>query len=71
MIVCHCKALSDQDVRSHANQGARTVREVGVRCGAGRVCGGCRPVIAQILTERTPGKGQASASHGIVLAASK
>lgn len=71
MLVCHCKAISDQDVRSHAKAGARTLREVGRACGAGRVCGGCRPVIAEILGERSSGPGQAPAAHGVMLSASK
>jgi len=71
MLVCHCKAVSEREVRSHASSGARTVNEVGKRCGAGRVCGGCRPVIAEILSERAAGASQGSAAHGVVLAASK
>jgi bacterioferritin-associated ferredoxin len=49
MIVCHCFRVSDREIRKCAQEGARTVCEVGRECGAGAGCGGCRPAIAQIL----------------------
>jgi bacterioferritin-associated ferredoxin len=49
MIVCHCFRVSDREIRQCAQEGARTVCEVGRECGAGAGCGGCRPAIAQIL----------------------
>ena len=49
MIVCHCFRVSDREIRQCAQEGARTVCEVGRECGAGAGCGGCRPAIAQII----------------------
>jgi bacterioferritin-associated ferredoxin len=49
MVVCHCKGLTDRDVRSAIEAGACTRRDVVRRCGAGSVCGGCRPVIDELL----------------------
>ena len=49
MIVCHCKAKSDRDIREAASTGARTMREVADRCFAGTDCGGCVRAIRQIL----------------------
>jgi bacterioferritin-associated ferredoxin len=49
MLVCHCKGLSDRDIRRTIETGARTAREVARECGAGSVCGGCRPVIHDLL----------------------
>ncbi len=55
MIVCHCKALSDQSIRRVIRRGADSTREVARACGAGRICGGCRPAIRQLLQdERSP-----------------
>jgi bacterioferritin-associated ferredoxin len=56
MLVCHCKGLTDRDVRSAIEAGACTRREVTRSCGAGSVCGGCRPLIDELLEtgERAP-----------------
>ena len=55
MLVCHCKGLTDRDVRRAIESGACTRRDVVRRCGAGSVCGGCRPLIDELLEsgERT------------------
>lgn len=53
MLVCHCRAVTDRQIEAAALCGAGTVREVVQACGAGGVCGGCRPVIEEIL-EETP-----------------
>lgn len=53
MIVCHCKGVSDRAVRRAVAEGARTRGQVARRCGAGTVCGGCRPVIQELLAEST------------------
>jgi bacterioferritin-associated ferredoxin len=49
MLVCHCKGLTDRDVRRTIEAGACTRRDVVRRCGAGSVCGGCRPLIDELL----------------------
>lgn len=49
MLVCHCRAVSDRHIHAAALGGARRVRDVVSTCGAGGVCGGCRPVIEEIL----------------------
>jgi bacterioferritin-associated ferredoxin len=54
MLVCHCKALTDRDVKSAIEAGACTRREVARRCGAGSVCGGCRPLIDELLDAGAP-----------------
>lgn len=55
MLVCHCKAVPERRIRAEAVLGAASVDEVGDRCGAGTDCGGCRPVIEEILDETTLG----------------
>ena len=51
MLVCHCKGLTDRAVRRTVKHGACSVAEVTRACGAGGVCGGCRPTIEAIVEE--------------------
>jgi bacterioferritin-associated ferredoxin len=51
MIVCHCKGISDRQLREVVAAGATTRRKLARACGAGAACGGCRPVIDEILGE--------------------
>ncbi len=53
MIVCHCKAVSDRQVRAAVRAGASRRGAVARACGAGTVCGGCRPVIDEIVSAET------------------
>lgn len=55
MIVCHCKGITDREIRSAVRDGAKTKRQVARACQAGRSCGGCHPVIREIIDdEREP-----------------
>jgi bacterioferritin-associated ferredoxin len=49
VIVCHCQVVSDRAIRREVEAGARTVDEIGARCGAGTCCGSCRPTITVLL----------------------
>lgn len=49
MIVCHCRAVNHRQIEAAALCGASSVREIVGACGAGGVCGGCRPVIEELL----------------------
>lgn len=49
MVVCHCRAVSDRGIRHAVERGAVDVESVTRQCGAGSVCGGCRPTIAMLL----------------------
>lgn len=51
VLVCHCKAVNDRQIEAAALCGAGSVRDVVQACGAGGVCGGCRPVIQEIISE--------------------
>ena len=55
MIVCHCKGLTDRDVRSAVRCGAMTRGSVARACGAGAECGGCRPAIEEIIEQALAG----------------
>jgi bacterioferritin-associated ferredoxin len=50
LIVCHCQGVSDRSIRQAVREGARTVGLVARACRAGRMCGGCRPAICEIIT---------------------
>ncbi|WCK55264.1 nitrite reductase large subunit NirB [Aneurinibacillus sp. Ricciae_BoGa-3] len=49
-IICGCNGVSKGTIiDAIRDKGAHTVAEIGACTGAGRSCGGCKPVIAQIL----------------------
>ncbi len=41
MLICLCHPTSNRDVDNVIDEGARTVEEIGQRCGAGTGCGAC------------------------------
>jgi len=49
MIVCHCQAVNDRAIREAIRRGARSPREIALACQAGRRCGGCLPVVRELL----------------------
>ncbi|HET8938427.1 MAG TPA: (2Fe-2S)-binding protein [Polyangiales bacterium] len=51
MIVCHCHRVCDRTIRAAVRSGACTEEAVGEVCGAGSMCGGCVPAVAEIIEE--------------------
>jgi bacterioferritin-associated ferredoxin len=49
MLVCHCFVIRARDVRTAIQSGARSARDVARACGAGGACGGCVPMIEELL----------------------
>ncbi|NLE85641.1 MAG: (2Fe-2S)-binding protein [Myxococcales bacterium] len=49
MLICHCHGVTDRTIKACAMDGARTVAQVGRRCGAGTGCGGCVGAIRDVL----------------------
>lgn len=49
MILCHCRVVSDDEVRDAIACGASDVCEVARACGAGTGCGGCLPAVRDLL----------------------
>jgi len=49
VIVCHCRAVNHTVVLDTINSGASDLDTVAATCGAGSVCGGCRPTIAAFM----------------------
>jgi bacterioferritin-associated ferredoxin len=52
VIVCHCNAVSDREVRAAVLEGACDVDDVTRFCGAGGDCGSCRASIEALLDVR-------------------
>jgi NAD(P)H-nitrite reductase large subunit len=50
MIVCHCRAVNHTTVLDAIGDGAIDVEMVAANCGAGSVCGGCRPTVQSLLS---------------------
>jgi len=51
MVVCHCNAVSDREIRREILAGALDGEALAKRCGAGDRCGGCQPVIDALIAE--------------------
>jgi nitrite reductase (NADH) large subunit len=54
MIVCHCRGVSDRAIRSAVRGGARSCQQVENTCKAGLCCGGCQPLIREIIEREAP-----------------
>ena len=62
MIVCHCHGVSDRAIRAAVKlEGAACADDVGSLCEAGTGCGGCLPLVEEIL--EAEGAGMRAASH--------
>ncbi|HUJ61731.1 MAG TPA: (2Fe-2S)-binding protein [Kofleriaceae bacterium] len=52
MIVCLCYPTSDRELDAIIDEGARTVEEIGRRCGAGTGCGNCLAELRERIEAR-------------------
>jgi bacterioferritin-associated ferredoxin len=50
--VCICRVVSSTTVRAAIADGARTVRQVALACGAGQDCGRCVAHVRALLEEQ-------------------
>jgi len=50
-IVCHCNAVRERTIQKAIRRGATTLEDVQAECGAATRCGGCVPVVRQMLAE--------------------
>jgi bacterioferritin-associated ferredoxin len=71
MLVCHCMRVRSQDIVEAVEAGARTVREVARCTGAGTRCGGCGPLVVELVHEQVAHARarEAAATHAEVRAA--
>ncbi len=51
VIVCHCHGVSDRTIRKAVREGACSLRQVARASRAGRMCGGCRPVVERLIDD--------------------
>ncbi|MGW2550507.1 (2Fe-2S)-binding protein [Streptomyces sp. NPDC001635] len=49
MYVCSCFGITEQQVKQHAENGARTPRQIASACKAGTDCGSCVRRIQSLL----------------------
>ena len=49
MIVCHCHGVTDREIRSIVQDGAKSCADVAACCGASSGCGGCEALVAEII----------------------
>jgi bacterioferritin-associated ferredoxin len=49
MFICSCKAVTDRTIKATLAAGARCPEAVSEMCGAGSMCGGCRPAIRKLI----------------------
>lgn len=57
MLVCHCRKVFDRDIRAVARE-TRSLAGVCRRSGAGTCCGGCVPLIRDLVVEETGADGE-------------
>jgi bacterioferritin-associated ferredoxin len=50
-IVCHCYAVRERTLQKVIRRGAVTLEDVQAECGATSRCGGCEPVVREMLDE--------------------
>lgn len=51
MLVCHCRGVSDRQIKRAVKNGACSLRDVARETGAGMRCGGCRSSVAQVVQQ--------------------
>ena len=49
MLVCHCMAVDERELRQAIADGARDAFDIAQACDAGTVCGSCVPTICALL----------------------
>ena len=49
MYLCHCKAVTEEQVRQAVAQGARSLSDLSIRFGVGSECGQCHAAVEDCL----------------------
>ena len=71
MIVCHCRGVSDREIRGAVREGAVGCASVAHKCGTAGDCGGCTGLVEQIIQQelkRSPNSDPASTLATLALA---
>lgn len=51
MIVCHCRGVTDRQIKRLVREGAGSAREIAKATGAGMRCGGCRSSVSSVVAQ--------------------
>jgi bacterioferritin-associated ferredoxin len=51
VIVCHCRRITDRQIRKMVQNGATSVGQVARACGAATGCGGCATIVHEIVND--------------------
>jgi bacterioferritin-associated ferredoxin len=51
MIICHCRGVTDKQIKKAVREGAKTPQEVCDACGAACHCKTCLPAVEEIIEE--------------------
>jgi len=51
VLVCHCAGVRDARVLDAIERGSASCEAIAAACGAGARCGGCRPLLEQLLEQ--------------------
>lgn len=62
MLVCHCRGVSDRQIRRAVKDGCSSAREVARATGAGMRCGGCRSNVKAVVGDALANEFAKSAS---------
>ncbi len=66
MYICVCNAVTERQIRALAEQGVRTVDEMGLINGCSTTCGGCLEDAEQILKTSQPTRKKLSFDVSVV-----
>ena len=70
MIVCHCRGISERKILEVVREGCSTACAVAEACGAGTSCGGCVPLVCEIVETELEKCGGNAPELGTMLRAS-
>ena len=51
MLICHCKGVTERQIRELVRSGASSRSQVARACRASSYCGGCSPAIVRIIRD--------------------
>jgi bacterioferritin-associated ferredoxin len=69
MLVCHCRCVSDREIRACVRNGSLSLREVCKASGAGQGCGGCVPLVKELVRDEATSAASAPSALGSRIAA--
>ncbi len=69
MLVCHCHRVSDREIRAFAKSHGGSLKEVCRKSGAGTCCGGCMPLVKDIVRSEASSASQRPSALGSRIAA--